>query len=380
MPDFALEVAQPQSLGFCPRRWKRVLETAEKLCHDKKLVALGLEVQRHGLTTGPHFFGHEKLNGGGSPSPETYFLVASLTKPVTAMAVMLLVERGLLTLNQRVCELIPEFRDAAKRPMTVRHLLTHTSGLPDMLPNNQELRKNHASLARFVSESCEAELNFPPGRGAQYQSMGYAVLGPIIEQVTGESYRRFMRRELFEPLGMQQTWMGLPDDLLESARIAEVQVPESQRGGEDWNWNSRYWLQLGVPWGGLISTVSDMSRFCRAMLQGGTSADGGRLFSPATIQLATTNRLGDFPSMPEADRRTRGWGLGWRLNWSDHRGTFGDLVPAHAYGHWGATGTLAWIDPLRELAVVMLSTTPLTDDGSPLVGLSNSIAAALEGS
>ena len=376
MSDAVLETVSPEELGLSGSRWQVLLANVEKLCRDRSLTALALQVQRRGLTTVPLAFGSRTLDGSSPLAPENGFLVASLTKPVMAMATLLLVERGQLSLNQRVVDLLPKFCDAPKRPTTVRHLLTHTSGLPDMLPNNQELRKAQASLARFVDETCQADLGFPPGRGVQYQSMGFALLGPIVEQIAGMDYRKFVRREIFQPLGMKHTRLGLFEESGEHISLAEVDVPDSQKGGTDWNWNSRYWRQLGAPWGGMVSTASDLSRFCRAMLDGGRLAGGERLFSPQTIQLATTNRLGDFPAISEADRRTRGWGCGWRMNWKDHRGTFGDLVPDQAIGHWGATGTLFWIEPEQEIAVVLLSTTPLSDDTSPLVRISNQIAAA----
>ncbi len=148
-------------------------------------------------------------------------------------------------------------------------------------------------------------------------------------------------------------------------------VPDAQAGGVDWNWNSRYWRSFGAPWGGAITTTSDMSRFCQCLAQGGEP-----LFSPATVREATTNRLLDFPGIPDGDRRSRGWGYGWRMNWKDHRSLFADLLPAEAYGHWGATGTLCWIDPERELSAVLLSTRSVEREVSPLTRLSNMICAA----
>ena len=96
---------------------------------------------------------------------------------------------------------IPEFGKNGKTAVRIRHLLTHTSGLPDMLPDNVELRKNHSPLSAFVEGTCEVELDFPAGRGVRYQSMGFAILGEIIQRVSGVSCADFVRREIFEPLG-----------------------------------------------------------------------------------------------------------------------------------------------------------------------------------
>ena len=128
--------------------------------------------------------------------------------------------------------------------------------------------------------------------------------------------------------------------------------------------------------GGVLSTVTDLAHFVQMLLRGGRCAAGG-LFSPATIAAATANQLEALHDLPEADRRTRGWGYGWRLNWPGHAATFGDLLPASAYGHWGATGTLWWVDPVREVGLVLLTTQPLARDDSTLLRLSNVISAAI---
>ena len=376
MGDGPLDVAPATAIGFCPVRWNEVLTRAEELTDSNEIPALSIQVQRRGLTTGEHLFGSLRSQGSERIDKETLFLIASLTKPLVAMATMLLVERGQLVLNQRVVDIVAEFREAPKRPMTIRHLLTHTSGLPDMLPNNEDLRRAHAPLQTFIEETCQTPLQFPPGRSSQYQSMGYALLGKVIEVVSGRPYAEFIRDELFRPLGMTNTYLGLSAEQLKSRRIAEVRLPERQRGGDDWNWNSRYWRMMGAPWGGAYSTVRDLSIFCRAMLTGGLTQKGHPLFSPATITEATTNRLRDFAMISDAERRTRGWGLGWRMNWREHRGTFSDLLPSTVFGHWGASGTLFWVDSRRELACVILSTLPLNEEISPLVGLSNMITSS----
>ncbi len=384
--------------AFDVQRWECVLNACARLCATDTLPAIALQAVHRGQTTGVQCFGRQGVAAGAPPlRDDAIFLVASLTKPIVAMAVLLLVERGRPALNDRVAEFIPEFDAPDRRLATVRHLLTHTSGLPDMLPNNVSLRRSHAPLAKFVEGSCAVTLDFTPGRGMQYQSMGYALLGDIIHRVSGVPCAEFLRHELFEPLGMYDTSLGVPDDWYQPShqpeapargaavvpslepkvsRIAAVRLPQQQEGGDDWNWNSRYWRQLGAPWGGVLSTPRDLLLFCRMMLDGGTCGDA-RLFSPATVAAATCNQLDCLHDLPEADRRTRGWGFGWRLNWPGHSASFGDLLSPQAYGHWGATGTLFWIDPARDAAAVILSTQPLERSESHLARLSNLIAAAL---
>src|SRR5690606_21854092 len=142
------------------------------------------------------------------------------------------------------------------RATTIRHLLTHASGLPDALPNNVALRKAHAPLREFVRGACEIGLDFGPGRGVQYQSLGYALLGEIIEGVSGRSCGQYLKETFFDPLGMESTTLGAIAPRI-SRPIVEIRVPEEMRGGNDWNWNSPYWQDLGAPWGGMISTADD---------------------------------------------------------------------------------------------------------------------------
>ncbi len=379
--DELLTISSPQDAGLIPDRWSQVLALARQLT-SRQLPGLAFQVSIQGRTTGEMQFGQQAPGPHGAPlRPDSIFLSASITKPIVAMAVMRLVERGDLTLSDHVVEYIPQFSDSSKRGITIRHLLTHTSGLPDMLPSNRELRMAQSPLSSFVEGTCQVPLDFPPGRGVQYQSMGFALLSAITEKVTGSTLTAFLSHEFFGPLGMQDTVLGAPDEWFKpggrAERLAIIDVPQEQIGGESWNWNSRYWLQLGAPWGGLLTTTSDLLRFGQMMLERGT--DGPvRIFSTATIAAATTNQLHAYPDIPEADRRCRGWGFGWRMNWPAHSASFGDLLGPRAYGHWGATGTMFWIDPDRNASVAILSTLPLDQRCGPaLTKLSNAIVAAI---
>ena len=299
------------------------------------------------------------------------------------MAALQLIERGQLTLADRVVDFIPEFGRGSKYGIELRHLLTHTSGLPDMLPDNLELRKANATLGRFVERTCEEPLSFTPGKGVQYQSMGFAILGEIIARVSGQSCAQFVHEELFQPLGMSDTSLGAPDAWFDGPtrqvdRIPPAVVPESQASGIDWNWNSRYWRQLGAPWGGLLTSATDLARFAQFMLRVGLTPDGQRLLSPASIAAATRNQLECMRDVPEVERRCRPWGLGWRLDWPAHSANFGDLLGPKTYGHWGATGTLFWIDPDAKTFALVLSTLPQEPAGKYLSQISNAIAAAWE--
>ena len=374
--------AELRELGLDPNRWARVLELVRGWCESELLPSAGLIAGRRDRTTGTHLFGRQTLSPDSPPiRNDAIFLIASITKPVVGTAILQLVERGLLALGDRVENFIPEFGKEGKHAVTIRNLLTHTSGLPDMLPNNQALREAHSPLEAFAAETCKIKLEFPPGRGVQYQSMGFAILGEIITRVTGRTCAEFVRDEIFRPLGMADTALGAPADWFEgpqpvAERIPEIRVPEELQWALSWNWNSRYWRMLGAPWGGMLTTPADLARFAQMMLNHGTR-DGVRILSPAAVAAATRNQLTDMRDISDEDRRSRPWGLGWRLNWPSHSANFGDLLSARTYGHWGATGTLMWIDPDREAFLVFCTTQSQEPHGTYLSRLSNAVAAAL---
>lgn len=277
--------------------------------------------------------------GGASPMPaDAVFLVASVTKPLTALAAMLLVERGLICLDDPVESVIPEFRGGGRHEVTLRHLLTHTSGLPDMLPENVDLRRQHAPLSAFVEGACRCALLFRPGTRISYQSMGIAVLGEIVERITAMPLRDFLGREVFAPLGMRSTSLGLAPPLAD--RVALVDLPAEQEG-TDWHWNTPYWQQLGVPWGGMYSTVGDLVILLQAFLDGGCRG-GRQVFGRQTALAMVSDQTSSLPHLEEQSRRSGAWGFGWRIGWCD-------LSSAQSFSHGGATGTLVGADRLRPV-------------------------------
>lgn len=282
-------------------------------------------------------------------APDDVFLVASVTKPVTALASMQLVESGLLSLGEPVCEWIPELSGAGKERIQLLHLLTHTSGLPDMLPENVSLRQRHAPLADFVSGTCRCGMLFAPGQRVNYQSMGTLLVGELVERVTGRPLRDLFGEHICRPLGMDSTSLGIRPDLEE--RSAEVCLPAEQEG-TNWHWNSDYWRGLGAPWGGLFSTVDDLLRLLVTFLKDGRWTASASLLGAPTARAMVADQTASLPSLPESDRRTRRWGLGWRL------GDWGELASPRAFSHAGATGTLVGADPDTGLACAIFTTRP----------------------
>jgi CubicO group peptidase (beta-lactamase class C family) len=370
-----------REIGLEPGRWERALDLLRDWCGRGLIPSAAIICGRSDRSVRPRFFGRQTLTEESPPLREdAIFLVASITKPIVAMGALLLVERGQLSLDDRVCEIVSQFRGLRKYALNIRHLLTHSSGLPDMLVSNRDLRASHAPLEAFVEGACSAEMGFPPGRGVRYQSMGFAVLGEIIRTLSGRSCQDFLRAEIFEPLWMNDTTLGAPENWFEGpnakvARIPEIRVPEDQHdAANDWGWNSRYWRGLGAPWGGILSTPADLARFAQVMLAGGIG-NGTRIFSKATVEAATRNQLLGL-AVPAADRDCRPWGYGWRLHWPGFSPYFGDLLGPRMFGHMGATGTLLWADPDRDAFAVILTTEPQDPHGTYLTRLSNAIAAA----
>jgi CubicO group peptidase (beta-lactamase class C family) len=370
----SLPLARPEAIGLDPDRLGRAYDLLRKWADADKLPAAALCVGRHGRMVEPRFFGRQRPETGAPAlRKDALFLVASITKPVTVTAAMILVERGELSLEDRVAEYVPAFAARGKGAVQVRHLMTHTSGLPDMVADNEKLRKEHRPLSAFVEATCREALLFAPGTRVSYQSMGTLLLAEVVHQVTGQTVQEFLRKEVFEPLGMRDTSLGWQPAKKE--RIAAVRVPKAMEGA-DWSWNSAYWLGLGVPWGGLITSPADFALFCQMMLSGG-SLDDVRILSPATVRAMTTNQLEAMPKVPEEERRCRPWGLGWRLNWPGHSANFGDLLGPRTYGHWGATGTVCWLDPETETFCILFTTQPQEPEGRFLAKVCNVVAAAL---
>jgi CubicO group peptidase (beta-lactamase class C family) len=279
---------------------------------------------------------------GAAKTPSAVFLLASISKPMTASAVMLLADRGQVSLDDPVQKYIPEFRGGEKDRVLVRHLLTHASGLPDMLPENDALRKRHAPLKDFVAGTCNTGLLFTPGTQVKYQSMGILLAAEIVERVTKRGLPEFLRDEIYRPLGMKDTSMGLGGRELSSTM--QCQVDEHT----DWDWNSAYWRNLGSPRGGAHATAGDIGRFLRYFAH-----PEAQVLKPATVASMIVNQNRGL-------NQARGFG------WDLARG-FGKGSSPRTFGHGGSTGTLAWMDPEKDLSFVLLTTKPSAVSGKTLL-------------
>jgi CubicO group peptidase (beta-lactamase class C family) len=369
--DRVLKLGRPEQVGMSGPRLELVNQILTDEIKSQRVTAASVLVARRGLIV---------LRGGwgtlapdaASPKagPETVYILASITKPVTVTALMLLVERGQVSLTDPVQKYLPEFQGPGREKVRVQDLLTHTSGLPDMLPENVKLRQAHAPLAEFVKGALTTPLLFEPRTSFNYSSMGTLLAATIVERVAQVPLAQFAQRELFAPLTMKHSSMGLGErPLTDTARVQGDSFAQTEKELDRYGANSRYLRQLGHPWGGMHSTVDDLGIFLQLFLNGGVY-DGKRILGRATVEAMTADQSKQ-PGHP--------WGLGWGLQQSSTWNAFGELSSARTFGHSGASGTVAWADPQRELLCVILTTRPWRqDNGFLLRRIANVVQAAIE--
>lgn len=369
--DRVLTPGKPEQVGMSGPRLDIVNQILTDETKSGRVTAASVLVARRGVVV---------LRGGwgtltpdaASPKagPETVYIVASITKPVTVTALMLLVERGQISLADPVQKYLPEFQGPGRDKVRVKDLLTHTAGLPDMLPENVKLREANAPLSDFVRGAMTTPLLFEPRTSFRYSSMGTLLAATIVERVTRIPLAQFEQQELFEPLKMKHSSLGLGKRLLaETAWVQGDSFAETEKDLERYGANSNYLRKLGHPWGGMHSTVDDMGIFLQMFLNGGVY-DRKRILGRPTVEaiIADQNKGLGNP-----------WGLGWGLQTSTAWNAFGDLSSDRTFGHSGASGTVAWADPERELLCVILTTRPWRQDkGFLLRRIANVVQAAIE--
>ena len=362
-----LQCGEPAAVGMSAPR----LEVVAALLRDEvkrgRITAASILVARKGSIVLSAAFGHLSPVSGSRPvEPDSVFLLASITKPVTVCALMILVERGLVSLEDPVNKYLPEFTGGDRGKVLVRHILSHSSGLPDMVRENVSLRRAHAPLSEFVKAGFTTPLIYSPNQGFGYQSLGTLFAGEIVERIAGKRLRDFEREEIFEPLGMNKSSLGIGTIPLEDIVRHRTAKPPYSEAEKSYGSNSAYWRELGAPWGGMYSTTHDLAILLQTFLNGGEYA-GYRLFSPATVELMTSDQNQSVKAP---------WGLGWALRDSPVWNLFGEICSSRTFGHVGVTGTTAWADPERDLLCVIL-TNELVEGGSFLRRVSNAVTAAV---
>jgi len=285
--------------------------------------------------------------------PDSLFWIASMTKPVTATAVLMLRDEGKLSVDDPVAKYLPELanlKTAGGKPakLTLRHLLTHTSGMGEATPQESRAAR---TLADLISRYAERPLQFEPGTKWQYCQSGINSLGRIVEVVSGQSFPEFLQRRLFDPLAMKDTTFYPTREqmarLAKSYQAADGKLAETTifiLDGHDPAARDRYPAANG----GLFSTARDYGRFCRMLLNQGTLG-GRRYLKPESVKLMSTIQTGDLKT---GFTEGNGWGLGCCVV-RKPQGATAVLSPG-TFGHGGAYGTQAWIDPARQAIYVLM--------------------------
>lgn len=310
---------------------------------------------------------------GRAMAKDSLFAIASMTKPITATALMILQDEGKLSVDDPVAKYVPQFKDVSladgptKTVMTIRHLLTHTSGLGGE-------QRCIGSLQATAEELATRKLSFEPGTKWQY-SPGLNVCGRIIEVVSGQAYDEFLAERIFEPLKMVDTTFT-PNDL-QRQRIAKLYEPSEDKESLA---VASHWITdlsgdiVPTPSGGLFSTASDMAAFYQMILNGG-EVNGKRIVSQAAVRQMTTIQTGDLVT---GFTPGNGWGLGWCVVRDPQAVT--EHVSPGTFGHGGAFGTQGWVDPKTQtIYVLMIQRTKFgNSDGSDIRGEFHRLAAEMQ--
>lgn len=318
---------------------------------------------------------------------DTLCWIASMTKPVTGVAILMLQDEGKLNVADPVAKYLPEFADL-KTPsgkpahLTITQILTHTSGLGEATgPAAAQAR----TLADLVPVWLAAKMKYEPGAKWEYTQSGINLAGRIVEVVSGMTFDAFLQKRLFDPLGMKHTtFYPTEQDRLNLATGYAKNKTTGQL--EPAAARADYGTPNRPPQGngGLYSTAYDYGRFCQMLLNRGT-LDGHRLLSEGAVTVLASVHTGDLPTgffqnAAGGNRGTHyGWGIGTCILRTPHEGVAAALSPG-TYGHGGAWGTQAWIDPVKGVAYVLMvqrSNFPNSDGSDVREAFQRAAAAAL---
>ena len=294
-------------------------------------------------------------------TPDTLFWIASMTKPITGAAVLMLQDDGKLNVADPVAKYLPEFanlKTPSGKPanLTITQILTHTSGLGEA---GGAAAQQARTLADLVPIWLAAPMQYEPGEKWKYTQSGINAAARVVEVVSGMTFDAFLQKRLFDPLGMKHTTFYIGDE--QRAHLVTAYAKNKDTGAlESVAPRPEFGPRNRPPQGngGLYSTAPDYARFCQMLLNGGR-LDGHRYLSPAAMKFLTTPQTGDLPTGFFQDDTygkrgaNYGWGIATCILRAPHDGVAAMLSPG-TYGHGGAWGTQAWIDPVKGVAYVLM--------------------------
>jgi CubicO group peptidase (beta-lactamase class C family) len=359
MLDQKYVAARPEDVDIDSERLEAVFARARRDVEEGVLPSAQVAVARRGKVAGVRTFG-SAVQGGEekAATDETLYCIFSCTKAVVAAAVWLLFENGLLRLEERVAEIIPEFGTNGKHVVTVEQVLLHTGGFPyaPFAPDHWGDRR------RLLEAFSRWRLNWEPGTRYEYHATSaHWVLVEIIRRRSGEDHREFIRDHVTEPMGLRELFIGMPAEY--NSRVADVcwaTEPVEPPGG--WGevtpeailtFNRPELRQVGLPGGGGIASAAELALFYQPLVNGGETVDGKRVLKTQTIEFATAVRTPPHLKDPV-------WGIPPNRGLSiivagddgnAHLRGFGKVASPRAFGHGGAGGQIAWGDPATGISV-----------------------------
>ena len=376
-----LPKSPPEEVGLSADRLKRVGALVQRYIEKGEIAGAVSLVARRGRIAHFEAQGVMDLESQKPMQTDSIFRLASMTKPITSLAVMMLHEEGRFLLDDPVSKFLPEFKSpkiaianapnerheggyrlvGADREITIRHLLTHTAGLASgvagptigAVKTLSASRKPEDALEDYIHRLAQLPLNFQPGAAWEY-GPATDVLGRLVEVVSGQPLDQFFRQRILDKLAMKDTWFYLPKDRL--PRLSSAY--EKQTGG------LKKLTALGPAnptgrmfsgGGGLAGTAEDYFIFCQMLLNGG-QLNGTRLVSRKTVEMMTANHIGKLPLWQDA-YRGYGFGLGFRVR--QDLGESSTLGSVGEYGWGGAYGTFFWIDAKEQcIGILMIQLMP----------------------
>jgi CubicO group peptidase (beta-lactamase class C family) len=350
---FASRLPQNKKLAQVPERMQAFVD-------DKTIAGAVTLVARNGQIAALDAVGQADIANTKPMKPDTMFWIASMTKPITATAIMILRDEGKLSIDDRVEKYLPEFNHqwlvetksddtvTLKRParaVTLKDLLTHTSGIADAPSTGRDF-----SLSELVLLYSQQPLKSEPGSKWEYNNAGINTLGRVVEVVSGEGFESFLQRRIFKPLGMKDTTFYPSGSRLK--RVAKSYQPGTNGLSETGirfikgPLDSR--ARPAFPSGGLFSTAEDMFRFYQMVLNGGTW-EGKRIVSADSVAAMTKTQTGDLKT---GFTEGMSFGLGWAVVRQPQGVTA--VLSKGTFGHGGAYGTQGWVDPQKEMIFVLM--------------------------
>ena len=382
-------------VGLSEERLGRLEEVVQGYVDDQAIAGAVTLIARKGGQAHVRGYGMADRASGTPMQPDTIFRIASMTKPMTSVAVMMLYEEGRFTLDDPVGQYLPalasldvltpsdgggqaDSRVPARRPVTIRHLLTHTSGigyrfLGDLGASATQralselyrdagvadgLAEHDGTIEGLVTALGQLPLLHEPGAAFSY-GLSSDVLGRLVEVLSGVTFDEFLRTRLFEPLGMNDTYFYLP--AAKADRLASLYAPNTAGGldevegtveGQHLIYSATYSTgehRTNLSGGaGLSSTIYDYARFLQMLLNGG-ELNGIRILTPVTVDLMTTDHIGDIPTGSVVQPGSAGFGLGFAIRADSEIGSEG------AYYWSGFFNTTFWVDPTEELIGILMT-------------------------